>query len=151
MKISTRGRYAIRMLIDIALHGGEHISVPLKDIAQRQDISRKYLEQIVPLLVQSGYLRADRGSQGGYRLMRAPNECTLKDILIHTEGSLAPVACLEEGASPCARREFCPTLPVWMGLEKVITEYLEGITLQMLIDQASHLERGKDTSRTVAG
>ena len=112
MKISTKGRYALRMMLDLAEHrNGEFIA--LKDIAQRQDISKKYLEQIVPLLNRSNILQANRGFQGGYRLAKSPDQYTVGDILRITEGSLAPVACLDQHPNPCARCTQCATLPVW--------------------------------------
>ena len=134
MKVSTKGRYALRMLIDLAEHQNEGF-IALKDIAKRQDISKKYLEQIVPLLNKSGFLQANRGFQGGYRLAKTPDKYTVGDILRVTEGSLAPVACMEQGADPCMRAADCPTLPIWKGLSKVINEYLDSITLENLLDQ----------------
>ena len=115
MKISTKGRYALRMLLDLAEHQGDGY-VALKDIAQRQGISKKYLEQIVPMLGRADVLRTARGYQGGYRLARAPQEYTVGEILCLTEGSLAPVACLEQHPNPCPRcgarlpddAEYCP-------------------------------------------
>ncbi len=134
MKISTKGRYALRMLIDLAEHGNEGY-IALKDIAERQNISKKYLEQIVPVLNRSDILLTNRGFQGGYRLARTPEKYTVGEILRLTEGSLAPVACLERQPNICARRDECPTLPIWQGLERVINEYLDGITLQDIVDQ----------------
>ena len=128
MKISTKGRYALRMMLDIADNQAEGF-VTLRDIAARQDISKKYLEQIALQLTQAGALRAVRGHQGGYKLVREPGEYTVGEILRITEGSLAPVACLEQDPNLCPRCDVCPTLPVWTGLEKVINEYLDGITL----------------------
>ena len=137
IKISTKGRYALRMLIDLALHHSEGY-VSLKDVAQRQDISKKYLEQIVPLLNRSDILKTNRGYQGGYMLAKAPSEYTVGGILRLTEGSLAPVACLEAGTNDCPRAAECMTLYVWEGLYKVETEYLDGITLQDIIDRSSN-------------
>ena len=134
MKVSTKGRYALRMMVDLAEHQNDGF-VALKDIAKRQDISKKYLEQIVPLLNKSGFLLANRGFQGGYRLARQPVEYTVGDILRITEGSLAPVVCLDQTPNPCQRAADCATLPVWEGLNKVINEYLDGITLQDLLEQ----------------
>lgn len=133
MKISTKGRYALRMLIDLAQHGSDGY-VSLKDISERQNISKKYLEQIVPLLGGADILRTNRGYQGGYKLSRSPSEYTVGEILRLTEGNLAPVACLECAENDCPRRDICPTLPVWEGLYKVISEYLDGITLADLMD-----------------
>ena len=134
MKISTKGRYALRMLLDLAEHR-EDGYIALKDIARRQDISKKYLEQIVPILNRSDLLRTNRGNQGGYMLVKAPNQYTVGEILRLTEGDFAPVACVGKNPGECNRSVECPTLPVWQGLYKVITEYLEGITLQDILDQ----------------
>ena len=134
MKISTKGRYVLRMLIDLAEHQGDGY-IPLKEIAQRQNISKKYLEQIVPMLNKSDILRTNRGFQGGYRLAKSPDKYTVGDILRLTEGSLSPVACLEHDPIECERSGECATLPVWQGLYRVINEYLDGITLQDILDQ----------------
>ena len=115
MKISTKGRYALRMMLDLATHQGDGY-VALKDIAQRQEISKKYLEQIVPMLGKSNILRTTRGYQGGYRLARAPQDYTVGEILRLTEGGLAPVACLDQHPNPCPRCGECATLPMWEGL-----------------------------------
>ncbi len=134
MRISTKGRYALRLLLDLAEHQEDGF-VPLKVIAERQGISKKYLEQIVPVLNHAGWLRTNRGFQGGYQLALLPEQYTVGEILRRTEGSLAPVACLEQDPSECERSAFCPTLPVWIGLEKTINAYLDGITLQELLQQ----------------
>lgn len=134
MKISTKGRYALRMLIDLAEHQNCGY-VALKDIAARQNISKKYLEQIIPIFNQSNILRTTRGSQGGYMLARDPDKYTVGEILRLTEGSLAPVDCLMHDPIGCERSEDCPTLPIWQGLDKVISEYLDGITLQDILDR----------------
>lgn len=138
MKISTKGRYALRMLIDLAQHQKEGY-IALKDIAARQNISKKYLEQIVPMLNSSGILLANRGFQGGYRLANSPKNYTVADILRLTEGSLAPIACLDCNPSGCERRSQCSTIDMWEGLYKTITDYLEGITLQDLLDKEQAL------------
>lgn len=133
MMVSTKGRYALRMLLDMAQHQQEGY-VTLKDIAQRQGISKKYLEQIALILGQAGILHGVRGHQGGYRLVGKPAEYTVLEILQAMEGSLAPVACLDQGDNLCSRRHECPTLPLWEGLDAVITNYLRGITLQDVMD-----------------
>ncbi len=133
MRISTKGRYALRMMIDLAEHQGDSY-VALRDVSERQGISKKYLEQITPALSRSGFLLTNRGFQGGYRLAKSPKKYTVKDILEITEGSLCPVACVEEEGAACPRSSECPTLPVWRGLSRVINEYLSGITLQDLLD-----------------
>lgn len=133
MKISTKGRYALRMLLDLAEHKNEGY-IALKDIATRQDISKKYLEQIVSLLNKTDLLQTNRGYQGGYRLAKEPSKYTVGDILRITEGSISPVACLDSDVNTCERSEGCMTLYVWKGLEKVISEYVDNITLQDIID-----------------
>jgi Rrf2 family protein len=138
MKISTKGRYAIRMLLDLAEHRNEGF-IALKDIAERQDISKKYLEQIVPLLNNTDFLRTNRGFQGGYMLAKSPEQYTIGDILKITEGSLAPVACLDDAPNKCERSEYCMTLPIWKGLYTVITDYLDNITLQDILDSNTEL------------
>lgn len=134
MKISTKGRYALRLMLDLAENGSDKF-VALKDIAERQNISKKYLEQIVPLLNKSGILRTNRGYQGGYMLAKKASEYTVGDILRITEGSLAPVSCLDTETNLCDRANNCLTLPLWNGLYKVINEYLDSITLQDIIDR----------------
>lgn len=136
MKISTKGRYALRMMIDLAQNQGDGY-VSLKDIANRQEISKKYLEQIVAILNKPDVLRTNRGYQGGYRLAKNANEYTLGDILRLTEGGLAPVSCLDNSPILCDRAEDCITLPIWKGLYKVISEYLDSITLQDIVDKNS--------------
>ena len=136
MKISTKGRYALRMMIDLAQHQDDGY-VSLKDIANRQEISKKYLEQIVAILNKPDVLRTNRGYQGGYRLAKNANEYTVGDILRLTEGGLAPVSCLDNSPILCDRAEDCITLPIWKGLYKVISEYLDSITLQDIIDKNS--------------
>ncbi len=136
MKISTKGRYALRMLLDLSMHQGENY-VALKDIAARQGLSKKYLEQIVPLLNKSNMLRTNRGYQGGYKLARKPSEYTVGEILRITEGSLSPVSCLQHGDVDCPRSENCMTISVWKGLYKTINDYLDSVTLQDMLDSAT--------------
>ena len=132
--ISTRGRYALRMMLDLAEHQGDGV-VALKDIAARQEISKKYLEQIIPVLNRAGLSQTTRGVQGGYRLTRRPEDYTLGDILRTTETGLTSVACLEKDAPLCPRSQDCLTKPVWEGLDRVINEYLDSITLQDVLDR----------------
>ena len=136
MKISTKGRYALRMLTDLAIHQGDGF-VSLKGIAERQGVSQKYLEQIVPLLNKRGILRTNRGNKGGYMLAKRAEELTVGEVLRATEGSLAPVACLELETNDCPNAAQCPTLYVWQGLFDVITQYLDSITVQDIIDRSS--------------
>lgn len=133
MKISTKGRYALRLMLDLAEHQNDGF-IALKDIAARQNISKKYLEQIIPLLNTPELLHTSRGFQGGYQLAQSPDKYTVGMILRLTEGSLAPVACLSQFPNTCERVEDCATLYVWEGLNKVITEYLDSITLQDILD-----------------
>ena len=135
MKISTRGRYAIRILLDIAMHQKDGC-VSMKDIARRQQISKKYSDTIAMQLCQAGLLVSSRGRQGGYRLIPDPGEVTVLQVLRTVEGPLAPVQCLETPENLCERRGYCMTLPLWAGLNRVMTDYLGGITLRSLIDQA---------------
>ncbi len=132
MKISTKGRYALRMMIDLAEHQSEEY-IAMKEAATRQEIALKDLERIVPQLVKAGLIEGVQGKGGGYRLTKKPEEYTVGEILRQTEGELAPVACLEEGAPRCERVEQCRTIKLWMGLDKVIHDYLESVTLADLM------------------
>lgn len=136
MKISTKGRYALRFLLDLAEHQNDGF-IALKDVAVRQKISKKYLEQIIPILNKSQLLYANRGYQGGYKLVKPANQYTVGEILRLTEGSIAPVACLDFDPIQCERCEECITLPVWRGLHKVISDYLDNITLQDILNNRS--------------
>ena len=128
MLISTKGRYALRILVDMAEHQSEGY-ITLQEVARRQDISEKYLESIVRELVKGGVVAGQRGKGGGYRLCRAPEQISVGEILRCTEGSLAPVACLTEGAGPCERTARCRTLTFWQGLDEVIRKYVDGCTV----------------------
>ncbi|MBQ9661618.1 MAG: Rrf2 family transcriptional regulator [Oscillospiraceae bacterium] len=132
MMISTKGRYALRILIDIAEHQADGY-VPLKESADRQEISEKYLESIVNTLVKNGFVEGLRGKGGGYRLSRLPEQIVVYDVLTAMEGTLVPVACLEEDAKTCNRMSFCQTLPLWSGLNKVVTDYLSQYTVMDLM------------------
>ena len=133
MKISTKGRYALRLLLDIAQQG-EGAVVSLKEISSRQDISVKYLEQIVLKLNKAGFLKSIRGVQGGYTLTRAPAEYNAGEVLRAVEGSLAPTACLENEINQCARCDQCATLWVWEGMDRAINDYVDRFTLQDFLD-----------------
>ena len=132
MKISTKGRYALRMLLDLAQHRNKGF-VPLKDIAERQNVSKKYLEQIVPILNKSDMLQTNRGFQGGYRLAKEPDQYTVGEILRITEGNLAPVACLSGPELKCERAATCRTLPMWRKFYNMTNEFFDGITLEELM------------------
>ena len=134
MMISTKGRYALRFLVDVAEHQGDGF-VPLRDVALRQEISEKYLEIVVKELVKGGLLAAVRGKGGGYRLNQPLQDYNVKDVLELMEGPLAPVACLEPGQDACPRSNGCRTLPLWQGLNKVISDYLAQFTLADLYDK----------------
>lgn len=139
MKISTRGRYALRFMIDLAQHdNGTYVA--LKDVSSRQNISIKYLEQITSLLSKFGLLLSVRGPQGGYKLAKRPDEYNVGEILRITEGSLAPVSCLETPTNTCPRKDSCQTLKLWEGLNKVISEYLAGVSLEDLIHDNTETE-----------
>lgn len=131
MKISTKGRYATRVMLDLALNG-TGACIKVKDIAARQGISEKYLEQIIGILNKAGYVKSVRGAQGGYRLAKAPEEYTVGMILRLTEGSMAPVACLEEGAE-CERCDACETLEVWQNLYTAMTQVIDSVTIGDLV------------------
>ncbi|MCI5885471.1 MAG: Rrf2 family transcriptional regulator [Clostridiales bacterium] len=134
MKISTKGRYALRVMLDLAVNNtGEYIA--LKDVASRQGITVKYLEQVINLLKKAGYVISYRGNNGGYKLAKAPSEYKVGDILRVAEGSLAPVACLDTGTVVCDRASICPTLKFWVGLDKAVSDYVDSYTLQMLLDE----------------
>ncbi|MCL2772091.1 MAG: Rrf2 family transcriptional regulator [Oscillospiraceae bacterium] len=132
MKISTKGRYALRMMVEIAEHEANEW-VTIKEISERQGISIKYLEQIVTNLTRAGLLRSERGPQGGYMLTKTPEQYTAGEILRVIEGKLAPVACLDGDINKCERKETCRTINFWMGLYKVIDDYVDSVTLQDLI------------------
>ena len=138
MKISTKGRYALRIMIDLAQHGGnEYIS--LKEISERQEISMKYLEMIVGILNRAGFVLSLRGKSGGYKLAKKSGDYTVGSILKLTEGSLAPVACLDCETNQCTRAEHCITLPMWQKLDKLIYDYLESVTIEDLIKRQDEL------------
>ena len=136
MIVSTRGRYALRVMIDLA-ENHDKDRIPLKEVAERQNISQKYIEAIMTLLSKNGFVDAVHGKGGGYKLNKAPDQYKVGDILRLTEGTLAPVACLEKGAPPCERKNECKTLPMWTKLDQLIEGYLDSLTLTDLIKQSS--------------
>lgn len=144
MKVSTKGRYALRMMIDLAEHNtGEYIS--LKEISKRQSISMKYLEQIIILLSRAGFVKSVRGPQGGYQLTKPADQYTVGSILRITEGSLAPVACLEDSENLCPHREDCSTIELWEQLYQAITNVVDHITLEELVEN-NRKKQGYDFS-----
>ena len=142
MKISTRGRYALRFMIDLAQSGKDGY-IALKDVSSRQNISIKYLEQITTLLSKNNILLSVRGPQGGYKLAREPKDYTIGEILRITEGDLSPVACLEDKENLCPIKDKCHTLSLWMGLDKVVNEYLDSKTLEDLLKSPADINQLK--------
>ena len=138
MKISTKGRYALRLMVDLALSDPRE-PVPLRNVAQRQEISDKYLEQIVTPLSRAGLVRSVRGAGGGYLLTRRPSEYTVGEILRPLEGSLAPVSCVD-GSSCCSRSDCCVTMEVWRDIQQAVSGVVDHITLQDLVDRQRRLE-----------
>lgn len=139
MKISTRGRYAIRVMLDLAEHDtGEY--VPLTDVAKRQEISEKYLEAIVSMLVKNDLLTALRGKGGGYKLTKSPKDYSVASILSVTEGGFAPVACLEHSPNRCERVAHCKTIKMWDGLQKMMYEYFENISIWDLLTDGQDVD-----------
>ncbi len=132
MIVSTKGRYALRVMLCLAQRDGDAY-IPLKEIAEAEEISQKYLESIMTILSKAGFLDAVHGKGGGYRLNRKPEAYTVGTILKLTEGSLAPVSCTTQGAAACSRSTCCQTLPMWERLEKLIDDFFEGITLADLL------------------
>ena len=134
MIVSTKGRYALRVMIDLAEQNKAE-RVPLKEIAERQGISQKYIEAIMTMLSKNGFVDAVHGKGGGYRLNKKPEEYRVGDILRLTEGSLSPVACLEKNAEACPRKNICRTLPLWTKLDELVEGYLDSVTLAQLLNQ----------------
>ena len=139
MKISTKGRYALRVMLDLAEQNTTEWT-PLKDVSARQGVPIKYLEQIIAILTKAGFLKSSRGNGGGYRLKKAPEQYSIGDILRATEGSLAPVACLDDIHNQCTRSGTCQTLPFWSGLANLINEYVDTITLKDLMKNGDTIE-----------
>lgn len=136
MKVSTRGRYALRLMLDLSIHGTDGL-IKIKEIAERQKISDKYLEQIISTLVRNKFVISTRGPQGGYRLSKKPADYTVGSILRIIEGKLSPVACLEDEKNECIRKEECITLVLWEKLDEAINNVVDNITLQDLLDWKS--------------
>lgn len=142
MMISTKGRYALRVMLELVEHEGDGFT-PLKDIADRQEISLKYLESIMTILSKQHLVDGASGKKGGYRLCRKPEEYSVGEILRLTEGTLAPVSCLQYGAQPCERADMCYMLPVWQGLEDLINQYFDNMTLADIYQNARKSGCGK--------
>jgi Rrf2 family protein len=132
MMVSTKGRYALTVMVDLA-RKGEDGYVSLSDIAESEKLSMKYLESIIAILNKGGMLKSLRGKNGGYKLARDPKDYTINEILLLTEGTLAPVNCIMQDGVQCEKAATCSTLPLWAGLDKVIDGYLSGITLEDII------------------
>lgn len=139
MKISTKGRYALRMMLEFAMHPNQ--CTKINQVAERQNISEKYLEQIVTILNRAGYVKSVRGAQGGYHLAMAPSQYTVGMILRLTEGNLAPVPCLEDENNQCSRSQFCVTVNIWKKLGDAINQTVDSITLQDLVDEQKEIDR----------
>lgn len=138
MKVSTRGRYALRLMIDLARHRDDGY-ISLKEISARQDITVRYMEQIIAILLKAGLVQSFRGKSGGYRLVKHPREYTTEDILKLTEGTLLPISCVATPDSPCPRATNCAMLPFWRGLQEVIEDYLRHVTLEDLAAQQQEM------------
>ena len=136
MIVSTKGRYALRVMVELAEHHDKG-RIPLKEVAEHQQISQKYIEAIMTLLSKNGLIDGVHGKGGGYKLNRKPEEYRVGDILRITEGSLAPVACLENGAAPCPKKDNCRTLPMWEKLDVLINDFFDGITIADLCSSNS--------------
>ena len=134
MIVSTKGRYALRVMVDLAEHHNEE-RIPLKEVAERQQISQKYIEAIMTLLSKNGLVNGVHGKGGGYKLSRKPEEYKVGEILRITEGTLAPVSCLECGAAPCPKKERCRTLPMWEKLDALISDFFDSITIADLCNK----------------
>lgn len=132
MIVSTKGRYALRVMVYFVLHGSDHY-IPLKEIAEAENISQKYLESIMTTLSKAGFVDAVHGKGGGYRLNRSPDQYTVGSILKLTEGDLHTVSCTSQGAAACSRSTCCHTLPMWEKLDNMVDEFFEGITLADLL------------------
>lgn len=138
MKVSTRGRYALRLMIDLAQHRDEGY-ISLKEISARQDITVRYLEQIIAILLKAGFVQSIRGKSGGYRLAKHPREYTTEDILKLTEGAFLPISCMVAQGENCPRATGCATMPFWKGLQQVIEHYLRNVTLEDLAKQQQEI------------
>ena len=148
MKISTRGRYALKIMLDLALSDSEEY-VSLKGIATRQNVSAKYLEQIITMLLGSKLIKSTRGKSGGYKLSKAPSEYTVGEILRATEGSMAPISCVEDSPNRCKSSNCCPTLFFWEGLNKTINDYIDSTTLEDVVNQEKSISKEGQTNENI--
>ena len=139
MRVSTRGRYALKIMLDLSINGDDYTS--LKGIADRQGVSAKYLEQIIKMLLSARLIKSSRGKSGGYKLQRAPSEYTVGEILRATEGSLAPISCVEDSPNKCTMSASCPTLFFWEGLNNLINDYIDSTTLEDVGNQEKSICR----------
>ena len=144
MKISTKGRYALRLMLDLAINDGEEL-IRIKDISKRQGISEKYLEQIISNLKRAGYVKSLRGAQGGYRLSMEPKEYSVGMILRLTEGNMVPVGCLEEKEENCERMDSCITIRLWAMLNDAVKSVIDKVTLQDLVDWEKEAQGKRET------
>ncbi|MCQ2492257.1 MAG: Rrf2 family transcriptional regulator [Lachnospiraceae bacterium] len=144
MKISTKGRYALRIVIDLAKNSQEHC-VPLKDISKRQHITIKYMEQIMPLLTKAGYVKSYRGNNGGYKLNKPAEELSAGMILRAAEGSLSPNACLDDEINTCPRCGLCDTIGFWEGLKAVVNEYTDSVSIADLVNEEKRKDKIMET------
>ena len=150
MRISTKGRYAVRVMLDLAVNNtGEYIKV--KDIAARQEISEKYLEQIIPILVRDGMVRSVRGAKGGYHLVKSAEDYTVGTILRAVEGSIAPVSCLDDEVNQCARCKACVTLDLWEQVDQAISNVVDHVTLADLVDKQRRMDARCAASAALRG
>lgn len=135
MMVSTKGRYALRLILDLAQHGGDQTAVSLKECSERQELSLKYLEAIANILIHAGLLRSQRGKDGGYLLARPAEKISVADVMTAAEGSLTPVGCESlTGNGSCSRASECPTLPLWQKLDRLIGDYLSGVSIRDLLE-----------------
>ena len=141
MKITTKGRYALRIMVDLAQQNPENF-IPLKEISERQEISEKYSEMIIGLLSKAGLVYSSRGKGGGYKLVKSAEKCSVGSVLKAAEGSLAPVTCLELSENICPNAGACKTLPMWTELERRIEEYLESVSIADLVSQTASVKTG---------
>ena len=148
MKVSTKSRYALHLMLALALHEDQNLSV--KTVAAMEGISEKYLEQVIPILIRSGYVKSVRGAKGGYHLTKAPDDYTVGMILRTVEGSIAPVSCLDDAVNQCAHCRECVTLDLWEQVDKAIANVVDHVTLADLVDKQHRIEKRRRAQRKAA-